>query len=278
MRPEPTTARTASYHLRADDRAARRRCRATRTPCSGCFAMASSRRTGGSRRSRSAPSDEYAVLLKTLLDMDGFPWKLDQRRDHLVGGAAGAVRPAAVLQAPLRRARAGGRRRASRPACRSCTRTRARSAPTGSSTRWPRTTSDAQDAAASSSTSAPRRPGTWSRPKGEYLGGVIAPGITDQRRGAVRARGEAAARRAGAPRQGRRAQHGRVDAGRPGLRLRRHGRRAGRADPRRGRLPGALHRDRRARAADRDRDPDDRGDRRAARPSRASRSCINATR
>src|SRR5213078_2120106 len=44
------------------------------------------------------------------------------------------------------------------------------------------------------------------------------------------------------------------------------GRRAGRADPRRDRLLRALHRDRRAGPADRDRDPDDRGDRRATHP------------
>ena len=114
---------------------------ATRTPCSACFATTSSRRTGGSRRSRQRTSDEYAVLAQDAARARGLRRGSDRRRDHLVGRAAGGVRPAAVLQAPLRRRRRSSSAPASRPACRSCTRTRARSAPIASSTRSPRTRS-----------------------------------------------------------------------------------------------------------------------------------------
>ena len=60
-------------------------------------------------------------------------------------------------------------------ACRSATTTRARSGPTGSRTRSPRASGTARRR--SSSTSAPRRTSTSSRPPGEYVGGVLAPGI-----------------------------------------------------------------------------------------------------
>ena len=101
---------------------------------------------------------------------------------------------------------------------------------------------------------------TWDvvNPKGEYLGGVIAPGIHISSEALYEHAAKLPRVELARPGKVDRAQHRRVDAGRPGLRLRRHGRRRRRADPRRGRLADALHRDRRARAADRHRDPDDR--------------------
>ena len=65
--------------------------------------------------------------------------------------------------------------RASRPACRSSTTTRRRSAPIASSTRSPRF--ERYGGLRSSSTSAPRPPSTSSPPEAEYVGGVIAPGL-----------------------------------------------------------------------------------------------------
>ena len=65
--------------------------------------------------------------------------------------------------------------RESRPEFRCATRTRARSGPTGSRTRSQRWSATARRA--SSSTSEHRRTSTWSRLTGEYVGGVLAPGV-----------------------------------------------------------------------------------------------------
>ncbi len=107
---------------------------------------------------------------------------------------------------------------------------------------------------------------TWDvvTPKGEYLGGVIAPGHPDQRGGAVRARREAPARRARAPRQGRRAQHRRRRC-RPAwsTAMPAWSTRSSTGSAPRSTCPRAASRPAGS-PPDRDRDQDDRGDRRPA--------------
>ena len=122
---------------------------------------------------------------------------------------------------------------ASRPASRSATTTRGRSARTGSST--PSRPRSATARRASWSTSARRRTSTSSRPAGEYVGGVIAPGIEISM--------EALFARAARLVQGRlrrAAERDREDDGRrppvrPRVRVRGPGRRDRGADPRRAR-------------------------------------------
>ena len=242
----------------------------------GVFRRRGSPRTGGSRPSRSAPPTSTRCCSRRCSTSRASRGE-HRRRDHLVGRAAGGVRRSSSFfkrapRRPAARRRPGHQDRHADP-LREPARGRRRS-----HRQRGRRVRAMRKAAASSSTSAPRRRSTCVTPKGEYLGGVIAPGIQISAEALYRARREAAARRAraaAARSSARNTVH--VDAVRPRLRLRRHGRRARRAHPRRGRLPGALHRDRRARAADRDRDA-----RRSRRPtscsrSRASRSCITAT-
>ena len=119
---------------------------------------------------RTRTGDELGVLLGGLLDPDAVD-----------GICLSTTVPTlcARMAAPRRAlgARAAARRRAreSRPGSRSATTTRARSARTGSST--PSPPGRATGRRRSSSTSARRRTSTSSRPQGEYVGGVLAPGI-----------------------------------------------------------------------------------------------------
>ena len=106
-------------------------------------------------------SDEYAVLLKTLLDMEGFPWKLDRRRDHLVGRAAGGVRAPAVLQARTAaapRSLVGPGIKTGMPILYENPREVGADRIVNAVAAY----EELQGRAASSSTSAPRRRGTWS--------------------------------------------------------------------------------------------------------------------
>ena len=99
---------------------------------------------------------------------------LDRRGDVVRGAGADGHVPRALPQVSRPRP-AGGRARASAPACRSCTRRRTRSAATGWSTPWRRTSAPA--ARRSWSTSAPRPRSSTSPPTGAYAGGVICPGV-----------------------------------------------------------------------------------------------------
>ena len=119
-------------------------------------------------------ADEWGVLLPGLLRTP--PSRAVLGVAVCSHGAVGAAR-VARHDAPVLRRLPPRRRRArrARPACRCSWTTRARSAPTGSSTRSPPRSSTT--APRSSSTSAPPPPSTWSAARGEYVGGAISPGI-----------------------------------------------------------------------------------------------------
>ena len=81
---------------------------------------------------REQTSDEVLVSLKGLCDLAEFP--IARLGDAIVSSVVPPLLPIweRVCEQAARTAAAGGRDRASRPACRCATRTRARSAPTAS--------------------------------------------------------------------------------------------------------------------------------------------------
>ena len=168
-------------------------------------------------------ADELALMFRGLLAAHPAPDGVSvcSTVPAVLDAAAGDVR--ALLRRRADRSSSG---RVCAPACPCSTTTRARSAPTGSSTRSPRTRSTA--ARRSSSTSAPRPTSTSCRRKGEFLGGALAPGVEISRRRPGRARRPAVQGRARRAALGHRQDHQRGAAERAGLRLRRAGRRHGR--------------------------------------------------
>ena len=108
-------------------------------------------------------------------------WSAASSISRAWGGSA-SLRPCPSSFGSTRPSPSGTRRRRCSCSSRACARgfrfattTRARSAPTGSRTPSRRRTGTARRA--SSSTSAPRPTSTSSPPPGEYVGGVLAPGI-----------------------------------------------------------------------------------------------------
>ncbi len=232
----------------------------TRPPSSGCSATARSPLTGASRPSL-RPRTAVRRAAEDAARHGGLPLAIDRCRDHLLGRA-----PAVFGLQRFFKAHTGGPALVVGP---------------GIKTGMPILYENPREVGADRIVNAVAaydelKAGcivvdfgtatTWDvvTPKGEYLGGVIAPGLQISsealyehaaklprvelaRPGKVVGRNTVASMQAG-----------------PRVRLRRHGRRAGLADPRRGRLPGALRGDRGPGAADRDRDQDDRGHRRAA--------------
>src|SRR5262249_42358853 len=92
-----------------DDRAACRRCREYEHRARGVPRWRARGALADPDRGR-ADRRRVCGAAQDLARHERIPVALDQRRDHLVGSSADAVRLAAVLQTPLRRARAGGRR------------------------------------------------------------------------------------------------------------------------------------------------------------------------
>ena len=124
---------------------------------------------------RESTADELGAALRNLLALRGM--HLEMLDGMIVSSTVPQLRPEwTAMGAPLPRRRdARWSAPGCGPGCRSATTTRARSAPTGSSTRSPATRRSA--GRAWSSTSAPRSPTTSSRAGGEYLGGIIFPGV-----------------------------------------------------------------------------------------------------
>ena len=98
-----------------------------------------------------------------------------RRLDRLLHRAPARARVAGRWRSATSATRCSRSARAPRPGWRSATTTRARSAPTGSSTRS--RSASASAAPRCASTSAPRRPSTSSPREGEYLGGALMTGI-----------------------------------------------------------------------------------------------------
>ena len=119
--------------------------------------------------------DELAALFADLLELRGRCVRRRGRRLPLLHRPPARPRLPGAGGAAHRRAAARPRPGHADRASRSSTTTHARSARTGSRTRSRRASATARRA--SWSTSAPRRTSTPSRPTGEYVGGVLAPGI-----------------------------------------------------------------------------------------------------
>ena len=125
---------------------------------------------------RESTADELGAALRNLLALRGLTFAdLDA---SIVSATVPQLRPEwTAMAAPLPRPRDAARRPgAARPGCRSATTTRARSGPTGSSTRSPATSSvggAVRDRGLRHRRHARRRVSA----DGEYLGGVIFPGV-----------------------------------------------------------------------------------------------------
>ena len=123
---------------------------------------------------RESTGDELGAALSNLLALRGTvvrPTSSARSSPRPSRSCPSSGRDGRALPGP-RRCWSSARR--SGPGCRSGSTTRARSAPTGSSTPSPRTSGSRTRAWWS--TSAPRSPTTPCRPPGEYLGGIITPG------------------------------------------------------------------------------------------------------
>ena len=143
--------------------APRRRPRRQRATAGAPLAAVHQRRAAPPTSTRSAAPP--APRPRTDLDFD----ERDHRHRGHLGRAPRHRRLRQMADALLQRRRRRPRARASRPACRSSTTTRGRSAPTASPTPWPPTSSSA--ARRSWSTSAPPPPSTPSRPRASTWAG-----------------------------------------------------------------------------------------------------------
>ena len=124
---------------------------------------------------RDSTADELGAVLRNLLELRGIGLADLDRLDRVEHGAPAAPRVGGDGRALSRPPRCWPSARASRPAWRCATTTRARSAPTAWSTPWPPTSgSRARCVVVDFGTAVTFDPVSAD---GEYLGGIISPGV-----------------------------------------------------------------------------------------------------